>query len=141
MSAWIVENESLNNIVNSFFWRRNNEHLNDILKRKFDINLSCSNDKELNEELSKFGQILADLNNDSINQRYDETNDAIEFKLLDKKAVSIYQFLKSVECYTYQSCEGDCDQTELYKFLIELEESLRHEIINEIEEYKNAKWE
>jgi len=141
MSAFIIENESLNNIVNSFFWRRNNEHLRDKLRRDFNINLSCNNDKELNKELSNFGQLLANLNNNSVNSRYSELNEPIEFKLLEKEKVSIYQFLKSVECYTYQSCEGDCNETELYKFMIELEESLRHEIINEIEEYKNAKWE
>ena len=141
MSAFIIENESLNNIVNSFFWRRNNEHLRDKLRRDFNINLSCNNDKELNKELSNFGQLLANLNNNSVNSRYSELNEPIEFKLLEKEKVSIYQFLKSVECYTYQSCKGDCMEKPLYKFMIELEESLRHEIINEIEEYKNAKWE
>jgi len=138
MSAFIIENESLNNIVNSFFWRRNNEHLRDKLRRDFNINLSCNNDKELNKELSNFGQLLANLNNNSVNSRYSELNEPIEFKLLEKEKVSIYQFLKSVECYTYQSCEGDVDQKELFKLMEKVENGWASHIVSDLPEYDQA---
>ena len=140
MSAWIVTNESLSKIVNSFYWRKNNEHLRGKLKDKFGVSFESWEDEETDKNLKKFGQLLADLNNNSVNQRYDEHNEAIEFKLLNEKT-DIYQFLKSVECLIYQSCEGDCEETELYKFLIELENSLRSEIIGKIDGYNKAKWE
>lgn len=140
MSAFIVTNESLNNIVESFFWLRENE-FREKLKDGFGINLDQIDDNILYEEFRKFGQLLADLNNDSYNQRYDSDGEAFEFKYFDKKGGSIYQLLKSVECLTYQSCEGDCDQRPLYKFLIDFEDYLRGRIISDLEEYKGAKWE
>jgi len=146
MSAFIVGNESINKIVNSFYWRTNNEFLKSKLKDKFGLSFEGLDDNDLNEELRKFGQLLVDLNNNSVNQRYGEQSEPIKFEYSDcateqTQHKNIYQFLKSVECLTYQSCEGDCDETEIYKFLQELENSLRYEIINEIEEYKNARWE
>jgi len=141
MSAWIVENESLNKIVNSFYWLRENHFLRNKLNKEFNINLEQHDDEVLKEKLRKFGQIIADLNQESINQRYSEKNKAFKFKFDFVDSLNKFQFLKSVECLTYQSCEGDCNQTNLYKFLQELENNLRYNIIGNIEEYKNAKWE
>jgi len=141
MSAGIVENTSINKMVNSFFWLKQNTYLRDELKKKFGINLEETNDKDLNKELKKFGQLLVDLNRESVNQRYNEKEKPFKFVFSDVKCLSIFQFLKSVECLTYQSCEGNCDKTELYKFLEEIENHLRNDIIQEIEEYKEAKWE
>jgi len=146
MSAWIVGNESINKIVNSFYWLRENDFLRSILKEKFKISFEGLNDTDLNEELRKFGQLIVDLNQDSINQRYNSKDKPFKFEFSDKATEetqhkNIFQFLKSVECLTYQSCEGNCDETDLYKLLQRLENDLRYNIINNIEEYKNAKWE
>jgi len=142
MSAWIVTNESINKIVNSFYWYKSVFYNGrDKLKKLFGLNFEGLNDNDLNEELRKFGQLLVDLNQNSVNQRYNQKDEPFKFVYSEVKSLSIFQFLKSVECLTYQSCEGDCDKTELYKFLIELENQLRYDIINEIDEYKNAKWE
>lgn len=142
MSAWIVSNESINKIVNSFYWFKNPFHnIKDELKTKFNINLNLNNDNDLNKELKKFGQLIVNLNQDSINQRYNSKDKPFKFKFSDVKSLSIFQFLKSVECLTYQCCEGNCDKTELYKFLNNFEDVLRRMIIEEIKEYNNAKWE
>ena len=141
MSAWIVGNDSINKIVNSFYWLRENEHLRYKLKDKFKISFEGLNNEDLNEELKKFGQLLVDLNQNSVNQRYNTEDKPFKFVFSDVKSLSIFQFLKSVECLAYQSCEGNSEETEIYKFLIELEEYLRYRIIRNIEEYKKAKWE
>lgn len=140
MSAWIVDNDSINKIVNSFYWLKDNTYLRDELKRKFGLSFEGFH-KDLNEELRKFGQMLVDLNRSSVNQRYNEEEKPFEFVFSDVKPLSIFQFLKSIECLSYQSCEGNCDKTELYKFLQELEEHLRYLVIQDIPEYKKAKWE
>lgn len=142
MSAWIVGNESINNIVNSFYWYKHTySNFKERIKKKFKIDLDKVEDADLNEELRKFGQLLVDLNDESVNQRYNKKDKPFEFVYSEGKGLGVFQFLKSVECLTYQSCEGNCDKTELYKFLIEVEEQLRSNIIGEIEEYKNTKWE
>jgi len=142
MSAWIVGNESINKIVNSFYWLRENEHLRYKLKDKFKISFEGLDDEKLNKQLKKFGQLLTDLNQNSVNQRYNTKDKPFKFELIDDKGFNnIFQFLKSVECLGYQSCEGNCDETKIYKFLMELESFLRFKIIEEIDEYKKAKWE
>ena len=141
MSAWIVGNESINKMVNSFYWLRENSYLRNELKKKFNLNFEGLDDDDLNEELRKFGQLIVNLNQDSINQRYESKDKPFKFEFSNVEKLSIYQFLKSVECLTYQSCEGDCEGTALYKFLIRLEDDLRHKIVSSIEEYEQAKWE
>ena len=141
MSAWIVTNESINNIVNSIYWFKYPFYSGrEELKRIFNINLEVNNDEELNKELQKLGQLLVNLNQESINQRYNEKKKPFIFDFEDRKSLSIFQFLKSVECLIYQSCEGNCEERKEYKFLVNLTRVLTSKIINEIEEYKNAKW-
>ena len=51
-----------------------------------------------------------------------------------------YQFLKSLRCYLYQSCEGDCYKTELYKALDELSLNVAYFIATNQPEYDLATW-
>ena len=51
-----------------------------------------------------------------------------------------YQFLKSLRCYLYQSCEGDCYETGLYKALDQLSLELAYFIATNQPEYELAKW-
>jgi len=141
MSAWIVSNESINNIVNSFYWLRDNFYLRDELKKILKIDLEKAGDEETNKELKKFGQLLVNLNNESVNQRYNEKIKPYKFIFSNATPLNIFQFLKSVECLIYQSCEGNQDETKIYKFLNRLTDFLRHKIIEELDEYKKAKWE
>ena len=141
MSAWIVGNESINKIVNTFYWKKSVYYDWKEELKSFGIDLNKDEDKDLNEELRKFGQLLADLNQNSVNQRYNTTDEAFKFKFSDVESLSIFQYLKSLECFLYQSCEGNCEEDKLYKFLRKLVNTLKDEIINEIDEYKKAKWE
>lgn len=142
MSAWIVQNESINNIVNSIYWLKYPywDKIR-ILKDSFKIDLEKNNDLDLYEELEKLGQLLINLNQKSVNQRYSTKEKPFIFEYEDKKSSDVFQFLKSVECLLYQSCEGDCEEKEEYKFLTKLRDVLKNKIINDIEEYNKAKWE
>ena len=51
-----------------------------------------------------------------------------------------YQFLKSLRCYLYQSCEGDCYETGLYKALEQLSYELAYFIATSQPEYDLAEW-
>ena len=51
-----------------------------------------------------------------------------------------YQFLKSLRCYLYQSCEGDCYESGLYKALDQLSLELAYFIATNQPEYELADW-
>ena len=121
--------------------------------------------EELREELmdirtdaKKVFNELANLNIASLSQRYYDCNDMIgKVKYLpncdmwerpvhdlEYGVVRIeqwhYQFLKSLRCYLYQSCEGDCYETGLYKALDKLSLELGYFIATNQPEYELAKW-
>lgn len=51
-----------------------------------------------------------------------------------------YQFLKSLRCYLYQCCEGDCYKDDLYKALDHLSVDLAYFIATNQPEYELAEW-
>ena len=101
---------------------------------------------------------LVKLNIASLSQRYYDYNDMLgDIKYLSKcdmwekpfwdmeQGVYLikpwhYQFLKSLRCYLYQSCEGDCYDSELYKALDLLSLELAYFIATNQPEYELAKW-
>lgn len=146
MSAWIVQNESINNIVNSIYCGNYNEyfksHFSNLIKEKFKIDFDCWEDEKLNEELKNLGQILVNLNNESVNYRYNEKTKPFKFEFSNIKPLNVYQFLMSIKCLSYQSCEiENYQEDERYKLLIELENNLKDCIISPILEEKKVKWE
>jgi hypothetical protein len=75
------------------------------------------------EVANRFGRELLEMNAESLRQRYDldgtdELKDylkaAANYVYVEPKT-SDAQKLKSIGCLTYQCCEGDVDQTPLYK--------------------------
>ena len=121
--------------------------------------------EELREELkdARFSgeQIfnkLAELNVDSLSQRYGDYGDMvgkIEYlpycDMWQRPVWDIeygvtrieqwhYQFLKSLRCYLYQCCEGDCYETGLYKALDKLSLELGYFIATNQPEYELADW-
>ena len=102
---------------------------------------------------------LADLNIDSLTQRYGDCDDMIgklvyipqcdiwqrPFWDQEQGVMMIapwhYQFLKSLRCYLYQSCEGDCYESKLYKALDQLSLELAYFIATNQPQYELADWE
>lgn len=121
---------------------------------------------ELREELkdTRFsGELifnkLADLNIKSLSERYPNDYHEMVGKVeyipwldiwnrpvwnLEEGVITIgkwyYQFLKSLRCYLYQSCEGVCYEDGLYKALDQLSLDLAYFIATNQPEYELAKW-
>jgi hypothetical protein len=89
--------------------------------------------------------ILYRLNVRAVNERYGDTTDETTTKAMIKescvlKDVSVFQFLKSLECLHYQMSEGDVPKTKEYKLVEGLIESVKTAVINRIPEYNAANW-
>lgn len=147
MSAFMMSNETLSKLAN-------------LITRYY-----VSNDSmgfyfpdELGEELrgietdgEKVFNELARLNIASLSQRYFDYMDMVgNVKYLPRCDMWRYshgvqpwhyQFLKSLRCYLYQSCEGDCYDTGLYKALDKLSMELAYFIATNSPEYELAEWE
>jgi hypothetical protein len=50
------------------------------------------------------------------------------------------QLLKSMECYSYQSCEGDSTKKDWYKILDSIKDQVAYELAHEHSLYTVAKW-
>jgi hypothetical protein len=113
MSCWIVDRQNIINLV--AYMRRNEDNF--YCLQKADI--------KTDEDFIGLANEMEALNISSYNQRYsaEEKVDGIE-SLEEHEPLTIYQFLKSLHCFMYQSCEGDCMDNKLYK----------------LEEYDKAEW-
>lgn len=122
--------------------------------------------EELTEELKDTRYVgefifkkLAELNIGSLAQRYPSDYDAMLGKVeyipwcdiwhrpvfdVEQGVVTIgrwhYRFLKSLRCYLYQCCEGDCYESKLYKALDQLSLELAYFIATNQPEYELADW-
>ena len=96
-------------------------------------------------------EILANMNIDSLKQRYPKSYDdmigIIKFiqnadiwQNREKGLTYHWQLLKSLQCYLYQCCEGNVPDCDLYKELTKLEHTLQSYIISKMPEYDKAEW-
>ena len=101
---------------------------------------------------------LAKLNISSLTQRYHDYGDMVgnvkyipQCDMWERPTYDIeyginrigqwhYQFLKSLRCYLYQCCEGDCYETGLYKALDQLSLEMSYFIATNQPEYELADW-
>jgi hypothetical protein len=89
---------------------------------------------------------LYSLNVQAVNQRYGEHavdwmgSTAFQSYRVFNPSVSVYQFLKSLECLHYQLCEGDIPKTEEYKVLGALIDAVAMAIVHSSPEYAAANW-
>lgn len=126
----------MNNIVNGLFWNHRFKDMYGSLLRKMNLNEA--------DDYEELGNKLFELNGDAVTQRYPEDHsDYVQvhrFKWVDQPVKTI-QFLKSVQCLIYQCSEGDVPETELYKWLTDLENCLKSFVIEQyIPEYHKAEW-
>lgn len=134
MSAFLVEDETINNVVN---W----------------LNRELSKSYYLTEELKKLGYGTCDmeklakdmfwLNIASLKQRYGSEKGFrdLDFKYKFSYSKTEIQILKSLNCWLYQCCEGNVVRQKLYRFFSEvIKVYLMSSIINKPPEYNNAQW-
>jgi hypothetical protein len=51
-----------------------------------------------------------------------------------------FQFFKSTQCFTYQSCEGKAGNKKLYKLVHALELEFAAQLMSQVPQYQNASW-
>ena len=131
MSAYIVDNDTIDRIVTFFYM---DHDLNAYLAKRKNIDL---NDPETRAE---FALNLYKMNVAAVDARYEEQNEInYEYRvnLQTGSKVAIY---KSISCLLYQCAEGDVPKWNLYKLMNEIMHDIGDQIISKMPEYKNAKW-
>lgn len=133
MSSFIVQDETINNIISFLYSGSRLIYMDNQLKRK---------GIETKKDFEKLGKAFKLMNLQAVNQRYNESNDLVQvvkynFKF---KEINIFQALKSMHCLSYQACEGNVPNQEIYKFLDQIIRATESHIIDEIKEYKDSKW-
>ncbi len=129
MSAYIVEHETIQRILNGLnarnFWPP-------------EFNL-----RPVEKGL---GQALLDLNVLSVEERYGK-GEAKKFgvplrfvPVASEGSQDDIQFLKTLKCYLYQSCEGRAEGTPLFSYLNDVRRQLEESIISDLPEYVTATW-
>jgi hypothetical protein len=132
MSAYVVDDITINRILGYLEYGKHAPHY--IRKRLLTT---------VNQSYEELGKAMYRLNCQSVDERYGEKaedmhGDEYVYRL-DVSAGTI-QAYKSLQCYLYQSCEGNCDKELLYKMLDEFKNYLGESIIADMPEYSKAEW-
>lgn len=133
MSSFIVQDETIDNIISFLYSGSRLIYMDNELKNK-----GIENKKDF----EKLGKAFKLMNLQAVDERYNESNDLIQvvkynFKF---KSISIFQALKSMHCLSYQASEGDIPNQEIYKFLDKIIRATESHIIDELPQYKESKW-
>jgi hypothetical protein len=130
MSAYIVGHETIQKIINSLTTR-------DLWPPQYQ---PCPVEKD------KLGQALLDLNALSVEERYGK-GEAKEFGVplvfVPVKGLPFQkdiEFLKTLDCYLYQSCEGRAVETPLFSYLEHVKHLLEARIVRDLPQYEDAEW-
>lgn len=129
MSAFIVDDNSINGIINHM---GKEEYIETIWSELEELGIN-------KDKLETLAQAMLDLNYSSVNQRYREDEKAPKIERKDVK-ISTMQAYKSLKCFLYQSCEGDCTEKPLYKILNAYKDHLAVSIVGDLPEYNAAAW-
>ena len=134
MSAYVVSNDTINRIV-TYLEKDNSENRwdRDMLAKAAGIPPTDPNFAD------KLGEQLLLLNVDSVNRLYNE-QDAPQDYEFKRIPCSKMQLFKTLSCYLYQSCEGDCDKTALFKAVDRMQFSIAKSIIYDLPAYEYAEW-
>lgn len=137
MSAFIVQDRTINNVVN--FARFNSK--NSPKGYMFNELMKVYN---LEKEPEKLGGDLFKMNVEAVEARYGK-GQAKGFRTLDYKYVlgfpaSDIQTLKSLDCLLYECDEGNVSESTLFKIMEKVQGNLASHILHRSKEYENAKW-
>ena len=137
MSAFIVEDSTINNIVAFLAEQQESGDLHSI---NF---YGLPSWVPLIDEESKtiFAQALFDMNVESVEQRYGKgcegTLNFLYHRVTSPVAIRAYSALR---CFLYHSFEGDVYKTPLYKTMEEISARIAHSIVSASKAYKTAPW-
>ena len=103
---------------------------------------------QYNKNAGKVFDNLLNLNRYSLQERYPDDFKSMFSNVDRNKAVWLsrqlghddYQLLKSVQCFLYQSCEGDAEKKSLYKTLNEIKNNFCESLVDKHTRYDEVKW-
>jgi hypothetical protein len=142
MSAFLVANNTINNIVNWLDSALEEAYGTITIRQKL---LEQGFDASVIGWADRLGYAMFQLNVIAVDARYG-SGEAKKFRPLDyqyevTKSVPMVQALKSLQCWLYQCNEGDVPETALYGlFDNDVQLYLMTEIIDALPEYQNAVW-
>jgi len=139
MSAYIVEDTTINKVVTWLRREVSTNHFSLEVARKYNIDLTSDQWEE------KLAKAMFQLNCHGVIARYGagepEKFRPQNFTHKPEPYGSLVQVFKSLQCWMYQCNEGDVPQTKLYQFFEEVERYLAVKIVMDLPEYDKAKWE
>ena len=139
MSAFIVADKTINNVVN--WLQREIDHLSLIPDKLQKLGVDTTEDGWA----ERLGYAMFQLNINAVDARYGN-GEAKKFRKLDYRyqvtiPVPLVQVLKSLQCWLYQCSEGAVPETGLYKlFATDIQLYLMSKIIERLPEYQKADW-
>jgi hypothetical protein len=139
MSAFMVEDKTINRVVNYLRYDNDSGHWTKTrLEREAGIILNGKT-----TEADKLARAMFDLNVRAVEDRYGE-GEAKTFRALDFKpdyaGGSRMQVLKSLRCWLYQCTEGDVPETPLYQIMDDYSNRLAYAIVSSLPEFEAAEW-
>jgi hypothetical protein len=142
MSAFIVADKTINNIVNWLDRELEEVYGTIIIRQKL---MELGFDTGVAGWAERLGYAMLQLNIIAVDARYGN-GEARKFRPLDYRyevtePIPMVQVLKSLQCWLYQCNEKDIPTTALYGlFDNEVQLYLMNEIIDTLPEYQNAVW-
>jgi hypothetical protein len=130
MSAYIVEHATIQKIVNGLTER----------------NFWPTQYQPCPVEKGELGQALLDLNVLSVEELYgkgEAKGFGVPLVFVPVKGTPFQkdiEFLKTLDCYLYQSCEGRAVETPLFSYLEHVKHLLERRIVRDLPEYQDAEW-
>ena len=140
MSAYIVENETIDRIVTGLARLNNNCYPEISMLTSFRVGRSVGRIADC----TKLGKELLAMNTDAVNLRYPGTQDtapAYKFNSSSAWQLKLIQFYKSLQCFLYQCTEGkEIETRKLFIELTEIKNNIARAIVNALPEYQDANW-
>lgn len=134
MSAFIVKNKTINNIVAVL---ARDEFMIRLINQEFNVNI------KLDSGRSYFAHRLYALNVSSVGARYGSADDMVGngFQYKHEYDVGILKSFKDLQCLLYQCDEGEVPSTKLFKFMDTVAfKHIAKKIIYDLPEYDLLGW-
>jgi hypothetical protein len=139
MSAFIVEDETINTVVNFLYIK---ESGNDAYWPRYIMREAGHDFTDLMTR-KVFAQAMMDLNVRAVNGRYEESHAAIDTVLITYRTspdTTIIQAYKSLKCWLYQCSEDATIDSDLYKLMDNVAKEIAMYIVEISPAYNAAEW-
>jgi hypothetical protein len=132
MSAYIVEDDTINKIVGYLETRMRND---DWICRPlfYTVNMREATGAK------RLASLMFELNVRAVNDRYGDRGTVTPFQY-KRECTNDVKAYKALGCWLYQCTEGDVPDTKLFQAMKKVHANLAHYIVSKLPEYERAKW-